>query len=163
MSEVWDRLTGESSKAYYAFCIYRDLGRDRSHERVTQAYRKTASKNPKFNRPQQIHIWSIKYNWVSRVTAYDDYIEKKKREQNEKAILEMNKTHADVSMLMIAKVEAKVKSIDPETLTPADAAKWLDIASKLERVSRGEPSDKIDLDAKIRRFVVKVPEELEGE
>lgn len=156
MSEPWERVEGETPKAYAAFCVYRDLGKIRS---LQKAGRKQGESRAK----KAICQWSAKYNWVARANAYDDYIEKKKREQNEQEILQMNETHAKVAMLMIMKVLAKVKSVDPETLTPMDAAKWIDVASKLERVSRGEPSDKIDMDAKIKRFIVKVPEELEGE
>lgn len=33
MAEIWERLPNESSKAYQAFCIYRDLGVERSLEK----------------------------------------------------------------------------------------------------------------------------------
>lgn len=64
MSE-WDRLPNESSRAYQAYVIYRDLGPDRSLAQVSQKHTKSI---PTLKR------WSSKYNWVERARAYDDYL-----------------------------------------------------------------------------------------
>jgi len=82
-----------------------------------------------------------KYRWYERAQAYDDYIEKKKREENEKAILEMAERHVKLAMAFLLKIAQALQQIDPAQLSPADMAKWLDVATKLERLSRGVPTE----------------------
>jgi len=82
-----------------------------------------------------------KYNWVKRTKAYDDYIEKKTRAGKEKAILDMVERHAKLAMAFQQRIAERIKVIDPSELSPSDMAKWLDIATKLERLSRGEPTE----------------------
>jgi hypothetical protein len=88
-----------------------------------------------------MHTWSSKYDWVARAQAYDDYIEKKKREKNEKEILEMADRHARLAVVFQQKLVQRLQEIDPAELSPADMARWLDIATRLERLSRGEPTE----------------------
>jgi len=134
MAEIWERQKDESSKAYAAFCIYRDMGPDRSIEKV---YEKRSRRGPL----SRLKNWSVKHNWVERAKAYDDYLERKKREEKEKAILEMAERHARLAMAFQQRVAQRLQEIDPAELSPADMAKWLDIATKLERLSRGEPTE----------------------
>ncbi len=63
-SKPYDRLPNETSKAWAAFCIYRDMGGDRSHEKLRQKYGKTTAR--------YFHIWSAKYKWVERCKAFDN-------------------------------------------------------------------------------------------
>lgn len=135
MSEVWERQPGETSKAYAAFCIYRDLGPERSLDKALA----TADKKPT-NRRHWAR-WMEKYRWVERVRAYDDYLDRKKREEKEKAIIEMAERHARLAVAFQQKVVERLRELDPEQLSPGDLAKWLDVATKLERLSRGEPTE----------------------
>jgi hypothetical protein len=68
----WDRLDGESDKAFAAFCVYRDLGAERSVDAAYQKHSKTTSKT----RPPHWLKWSAKYHWVDRVKAWDDHKDK---------------------------------------------------------------------------------------
>jgi len=134
MVEMWERHKEEnSSKEYAAFCIYRDLGPNRSLEKVRRSGVKTTLR--------WLQHWSAKYNWVERARAYDDYLERRKREEKEKAILDMAERHAKLAMAFQQRVAQRLQEIDPSELSPADMAKWLDIATKLERLSRGEPTE----------------------
>ena len=135
MAEIWEKQKDESNKAYHTFCIYRDLGPDRSLEKTRQKLGKSAGYT------RWMHTWSSKYDWVTRAQAYDDYIEKKKREEKEKAILDMAERHAKLAMAFQQRVAQRLQGIDPLELSPSDMAKWLDIATKLERLSRGEPTE----------------------
>lgn len=134
MGELWERQPGESSKAYAAFCVYRDLGPERSLEKARKNLGKTRVR-------RCLEEWSAKYNWVVRAQAYDDYIERKKREEKERAILEMAERHAKIAVAFQQKVVERLRGLDPDQLSPSDLAKWLDVATKLERMSRGEPTE----------------------
>ena len=135
MAEIWERQKNESSKAYAAFCVYRDLGPDRSLEKTREILGKSAG----YTRWMQ--TWSSKYDWVTRAQAYDDYIEGKKRKKNEKEILEMAERHVKVAKAFLLIIAQALQQIDPAQLSPSDMAKWLEVATKLERLSRGVPTE----------------------
>jgi len=134
MSELWDRQPGESTKAYAAFCIYRDMGVERSIEKV---YEKRSKRGPL----SRLKNWSVKHNWVERAKAYDDYIEKRKREEKEKAILEMADRQARLAIAFQQRVAQRLQVLDPSELSPSDLARWFEIAAKIERLNRGEPTE----------------------
>lgn len=134
MAEIWERLPGESSKAYEAFCIYRDLGVDRSIEKTAKSRLKPGSYS-------WLRNWSSKYNWVERARAYDDYLEREKRKEQEKAILEMVERHTKEAMALQQKALERLKSLDPNELSTRDVLNYLMEAMKLERLSRGEPTE----------------------
>jgi hypothetical protein len=58
----WNRQPGETSKAYEAFSLYRDLGSERSTRRVSEQLAKSET---------LIKRWSGKYDWVARAGAWD--------------------------------------------------------------------------------------------
>lgn len=134
MAEVWERQPGETSRAYSYFVKYRDLGPERSMDKL----RKYLGVKVSQTRLEQL---SVKHNWVERARAYDDYIERRKREEKEKAILEMAERHARIAVAFQQKIVERLRELDPDQLSPSDLAKWLDVATKLERLSRGEPTE----------------------
>lgn len=75
-SQPWDRLPGESAKAYEAFCVYRDLGVDRSIRDAAQKLSKSV---------MVIARWSGQWDWVNRVREWDIHIEEEARKATEKA------------------------------------------------------------------------------
>ena len=135
MAEIWERQKDESNKAYHIFCIYRNLGPDRSLEKTREILGKSAG----YTRWMQ--TWSSQYDWVTRAQAYDDYIERKMRKKNEKEILEMAERHVKVAKAFLLIIAQALQQIDPAQLSPSDMAKWLDVATKLERLSRGVPTE----------------------
>ena len=66
MSEVWERQEGETSKAFAAFLLYRDLGRSRSLASASSIDGVNTVKT------RQFQLWSSKYNWVKRCQAWDE-------------------------------------------------------------------------------------------
>jgi len=134
VAESWERLPGESSRAYSVFCEYMNLGPYRSLDKLKQKLHKSITKSV-------LARWSVKYKWVERASAYDDYIEKLKRIENEKAIVEMCERQAKIAMEFLEKVEKRLETLDPADLTPSELIRWLDIAVKVERLARGEPAD----------------------
>jgi hypothetical protein len=66
----------ESARAYRAFCIYRDLGPDRSLDRAWQRFRADQGQDPgSARRPGYWSDWSQRYKWVERAQAYDQAID----------------------------------------------------------------------------------------
>lgn len=85
MSQPWEQWERETPKAFAAFCSYRDLGSQRSHEKV----REKSGKSPGYERV--IRRWSSRYDWVNRVTAWDNRLQEKVRVATEDALVAIEK------------------------------------------------------------------------
>ena len=137
---AWDRLPGESSKAYHHFCIYRDMAANRSLRQMAGIPGCTSVR-------RQLNRWSSRWRWVERCQQYDDYLEYQLRAQQEKERREMSKRHAKIAMLgqsiLVKGMEellAKVQSGE-HNLAPAELARLMDVSVKVERLARGESTD----------------------
>jgi len=138
--QPWDRLAGESSKAYSHFCLYRDMGPDRSLRAMenvdgcTSLYR-------------QLGRGSSKWRWVERCQKYDDHLEYQDRLRHEKERRQMRERHAKISVLgqniLVKEMEALLAKAQNghSQMTPSDVPRWADVMVKVERLARGEPTD----------------------
>jgi hypothetical protein len=137
--DIWDRKQGESNKAYRAFCIYRDMGIDRSLKRVGEELKISGALAGR---------WSSRYGWVARAQAWDDRLDaeaqKAKIKAQAKAREEMTERHAKLAKVLQSKVVERLQNLNPRELSPGDVAKWVDVAVKVERLSYGEPTENVD-------------------
>jgi hypothetical protein len=62
---IFDRDPNESTKAFEAWSIYRDLGTQRSLKKTAELYYGTAAN------VRQLERWSSRFNWVERARASD--------------------------------------------------------------------------------------------
>lgn len=83
----WDRQPGESDKAFAAFCAYRDLGPDRTHEKT----REKLGKNSGYLRV--LEAWSGRFRWMDRAAAFDAELDRQKLP----AVIELHNRTALVS------------------------------------------------------------------
>jgi hypothetical protein len=67
-SKPYDRQPNETDKSWAAFCVYRDMGRERSLEKVDQLRSQTSPKKSL----SYLKEWSLKHGWVKRCSAFDD-------------------------------------------------------------------------------------------
>ena len=135
----WERQPDETTKPFEAFCTYRDMGRERSLAKVAE----------KLSKSEQImKRWSAKFSWVDRVTAWDDEQERIEREiaqkEQSKAIREMRKRHADLASAMLVKAAKALKAIPDDEVKAGDISRMVDVASKLERISRGDVGEVVE-------------------
>ena len=136
----WDRVTGESSKAYAHFCLYRGMGPDRSLAKVAAASE---------SRPHvyQLKRWSSRWNWVERCQHYDDNLLRQDQLRQEKERKDMVTRHAKIAVLsqnlVVKGIEKLVADVEQgkRDLTASDASRLLDVAVRIERLSRGEPTE----------------------
>ena len=89
---AFERREEESTPAWEAFLIYRDLGNERSIRGVAR----TCGKDPTL-----IARWSSRHEWVRRCFEYDTWLEREHREATRQAIIERGKQHAQVLDAMI--------------------------------------------------------------
>jgi hypothetical protein len=75
---AFERQDGESTKAYAAFAVYRDLGPDRSLQKAAELYYGSVKNLA------QVGRWSRRFSWVERARSFDDWREMLRREAIEK-------------------------------------------------------------------------------
>ena len=155
--EPWDRSidTHETPRAYRAFLDYcwmqearslRDLVR--RYQAQMEQYREDPARNqygPSTEKPPTIYLstlgdWSRRHQWQIRVQYWDDEQERLRAERNNKEIADMNRRQAQLGMMGQQKGIAKLQSLIGTELTVGEAIRLLDVATKIERVARGEPA-----------------------
>lgn len=162
INQLWDRQENESSKAYAAFCIYRDMGSERSIEKIKRDENIRGTSGVLRN----LYAWSSQYSWVSRVTAYDDYLQEKKRIVKEKKIIAMAERHATIAMSVQSQLAKKLHNLDYTEIQIKDIAGLLKVSTELERLSLGMLSEyerqKLELEREKLLVAQKVKVELTG-
>ena len=106
----YDRLPGETAKAYHAFTLYRDMGVERTLDSVG----KTLQKSVTF-----LGRWSSKYEWRDRAEAWDidqDYERQKeaiaaKRKEYRRNLAEFQKNHLAVGKAAFKATATATKQI----------------------------------------------------
>jgi len=75
--EAFERLEseGESSRAFEAYKLYRDLGAGRSLDAVAEQVYGEKARSSK----RSLSRWSARFRWVERARARDDYVDSIKR------------------------------------------------------------------------------------
>lgn len=133
--EPWERQKGETARAYEAFVAYRDMGAERSHNKVVQTQGKSRA---------TIGAWSSKYEWVKRAAAWDAEQDRIARQAQIDEIKRMRKRHADLANAMLIKAADALKSIPKDEIKATDISRMVETASKLERISRGDVGDVVE-------------------
>ena len=133
--EPWERQLNESPQAFEAFACYRDMGASRSTAKVSRKLCKSVS---------LMNRWSSEYDWVKRVAAWDAEKDRVARESQLTDIKEMRKRHAAIAKKMMDTADNALNNIRPDEVSTNEIARLVEIASKLERISRGDVGDVIE-------------------
>lgn len=81
----FERMESEGKERWEAFCMYRDMGAERSLRAVAQQLVKSES---------LVLRWSAEDGWQARVFAYDSWLEAQRREAMREEAIERGKQHA---------------------------------------------------------------------
>lgn len=152
----WERLPGETNKAFRAFCVYRDLRQNRSFKALLEKLGKKSK--------TQFALWSKKYKWQERVKAFDDDEDRKNRLRQLENIQKMNERQAGqaetfqrILFLPVNALSERLKR-DKDNKTPAiedlnklstlelieliiQVSKSFSNLVNIERVARGVPNE----------------------
>lgn len=147
--ELWERQPGETAGSFGYFAIYRDMrypkapdGTDITDGSVPfqkRSLRKLAAAvGVNFRNITRINE---KNNWQKRVEAYDAHVDRTVREANEAAIVKMRTEHALLAQQMIRKATKRLLTIPEDQISAAELVRMVDVAVKVERLSRGESTE----------------------
>jgi hypothetical protein len=135
--EVWERQPGESSRAYAAFCIYRDMGPKRGLREAAKRYYESKTRT----NVAQIGKWSSKWNWVARCRAWDDHHDALARERQTVEIQEMRDRQARLGVAMQAAAGRGLQTFNPSDATGHEITRLAAEGTRIERLARGEPTE----------------------
>lgn len=133
----WEQQPDETPQAFAAFSVYLEGGEERSARETARIIDKYWS---------CVGGWCTKHDWVRRGQAHDIHLRRILQRANQNAIVKMNDRHAKNALAGIAAAMATlIKHVktdnnpNPLKMKDRDAIRLLDVATKLERLARGEP------------------------
>lgn len=142
MPEPWERQEKETSKAWNAFRLYRDM--DPADRTI-----KAVAKKLGYSVTALCERWSRLNDWVSRAGAYDAHMDELKRNQRERERLAASDRRIQLAKNMQLVGGAKIQEIGKKiqdalkngealpTISLKDAAQLIDAGVKLERLEAG--------------------------
>jgi hypothetical protein len=160
----WDQLPEESTKAFHAFALFRDMGWERSVGKVVNQCRKS---------PSLIYRWSASYRWSERAQEWDAFQDQLGQAQAVRTRMEMNKVTLTIAQTMQTKamdgylaLETVRKVKDATTgdeklilaIKPGELRQMLETSHKLSEKLLGKVGDQV---AKIELIFGSVPPEEE--
>ena len=121
-AELWERQPRETAKAYEAFCVYRDLGPNRSLRRAAQKLEKSLS---------LIERWSKRWGWQERLRQmqiYQDRLDQKAlAERRRRARIRKMRIAQAGQNIVIKRLDAlleKLKEGEEGGLAPQSLPTW---------------------------------------
>jgi hypothetical protein len=133
--ESWERLQGETSSAFAAFCAFRDFGAERNIRKAVEAIE--IDEGLKAKRYRMWRNWAVQYRWRERAADFDKYIEKLKQTELRKTIEAQGEKHRAVTGKMLDVVKQKLENMNPDDLTQGNVNEWVQTAIKTEREAAG--------------------------
>lgn len=150
----WDQLPGETDAAYRAFLAYR------AQPMMSRSLRKLAETRVMDRHPDitpeemarmakndvaTVGAWSSACHWQARVRAWDKHQADLLAAEARSALVDMHTRHAQVAAVALSKVVQRIQALDPNDLSARDMTTLMDVAVKIERLSRGDSSSNVDV------------------
>ena len=140
MEALWERLPGESDKAFAAFIAYRDTPeRERSIRKVCAAVVGESTA-----KVRQWERWSSDFRWPERVQAWQEEQDRVATAARLREIEAMNARHAQEARALQQKAIERLKTLKPDELSPGLLLRYLLDAARLERSAMGEPDQIVE-------------------
>ncbi len=135
----------EMTRHRLAFDLYVRLGADRSLEALREALKDDPSLIGLKRAPSRstLETWSSAFHWQDRLLDLERQATEQDRDQQLRALREMAERHAKEGLALQQKGVERLQSLRPEELSPSDAVRALIEGVRLERLARGEPTDRI--------------------
>ncbi len=137
----WDRAPGETARQYQLFMAYREQ-RTPDNPVAKRNLRQLAEEH-KLSHDYLLRL-SADHAWLARADAYDDYIDEKATEAAIRERIKMKAEHAKIGRAMVIAGAKKLSTISVEEMSPGDIARLVDIGVKVERLARGEATEKVE-------------------
>ena len=124
--QPWDKRDGETARAYEVFCIYLEMGPERTHEAV----REELGRPPGYTR--HLERWSSEHDWVDRAAAHDEYMAEKRRQEYEEEMT-TGLSHAGARVRKLKDLHDRLEHV-AASVAP-DAEVRIDVDTAMSRVA----------------------------
>ena len=144
----WDIQPSETAKAYHAFGHYRDMSPgDRSIDAAYREHVKHCEQGQTRGKRAAgfWQSWSTKHDWVSRATAHDADLSRKRRDRRARELEEAQDRAAKIARSALDRLEERLKAIDVEQIPAAVLDRWLKTLTDVELKALGH-QDKLALE-----------------
>jgi hypothetical protein len=135
MQHPWERLPNESSPAFEAFVIYRDMGVERALVKVASELGKSKA---------LIERWSARNAWVRRVELWESEQDRLHRQYLVAHRRATDKRQLQIANAMQAKMVQRLADMDTSKMGPRDLAYWLEVTADVQRRALGQ-GDRLEL------------------
>ena len=132
----------ENTRQREAFDDYLGLGAERSIERLHALLVQRAGAGGSAPGLRTIYEWSRRYNWQDRLQRLERQARETADEARIKALREMYERQAQEALLLQQKGAEWLTQFATDEATPDAAIRALVEGAKLERLARGEPSER---------------------
>lgn len=123
-AKPWERRDAELAKAYRGFRTYRDLGVDRTLERVAIQCGVTE---------RTVRRWASAHDWPARAQAWDDELNRREDEGRMEHAREAWDMHRQIGRAMITKALRALDALDVNHIPAGAAARLLEVGMRTER------------------------------
>ena len=128
--KFWERQEKESTKAYEAFVIYRDLGVGRTFKAVAEKLHKSYT---------IIRRWKEQWNWEKRATDWDNFIVEKASKKAAEDYAKMLELQINLGKMFQAKGATALQNMDFENVPMKFLPSIIELINsgvKIERTAR---------------------------
>ena len=141
----WDHDDSETDRAFLAFTSYLSLGPHRSLRAASDDfYGDSEGHGASAAQLRQFQYWSSAHNWVQRTNSYDANLARRRLSCLEDEQLAADLRHLELARAFQEKIARRLAELDPQTLTPMELAKWLEVSVKLERLALGAATERTE-------------------
>src|SRR5699024_6568339 len=81
--------------------------------------------------------WSREWQWQARVAEWDRHLTRQEAEELVRYRVKMNERHRAIARSAQSKIIQWLSELDPQRMRASEAARWFEIAVKVERDAAG--------------------------
>lgn len=154
---AWERRDGESTVAFTAFTIFRDLGPSRSLLKAYNAHRKAKEKRSVHRASGQWNQWAVYHKWRDRAEAYDAHLEREARKDREREHSERMQQHRDrqrelaiqtidASIELLKKASEKLAKLSAKDIPPQSLPQFFRAAAAVAQAGTNSEAQALAID-----------------
>ena len=138
----------EDTRHRLAFGAYVEQGSERSLERLRDHIRGDPAAFGLKRAPSSrtLHRWSSAFHWQDRLADLEREARIRDAEAQIQALREMNERHTREGLALQQKAVEYLQTVHPERLSPGEAIRALVEGVRLERLARGEVTERTQIE-----------------